>query len=100
MTQTVSSLDNTTAGSVIIPDGCYLVSVIQKETTGNKVTGGIKYGSTSGGDDIVFSMNMDANETERLLITDYKAPSTVYFDAVEDWAGATVDIHIVVDSLT
>ena len=100
MSQILESLNNTQAGSIDIPANCYLVSVIQKETAGQKVIGGIKYGSAIGLDDIIQSFNMDPNETERLLIENYKAPSTLYFDACIDWNGASVDLNIVIESLT
>jgi hypothetical protein len=96
----ISSLNSVAAGNITVPSGCYLREIIQIEKAGFKVLGGIKYGTTEGDDDLVASFNMDANSQDRISIDHYRTPSVVYFDAVDDWNGASVDIYIILGSLS
>lgn len=99
MEKVLSSSANTQKGSISIPSGCYLREIIQEETAGNKVIGGIKYGSSDGGQDIVAAFNIDPMEKDRIAIDGYVQPSVIFFDAVEGWNGASVDIYIIVGDL-
>ena len=87
------------AGSVAVPKGARIVKVIAHQQTANAVTGGIKFGSTSGAVDIVAALAVAG--TVDLIVTDlsilknaYAAAGSVFFDAVTGWNSAVVDIAI------
>ena len=96
----ISSLNNTSAGSIALPDGTYIQEIIQQEISGNVPAGGVQYGSAQGGSDIVQSFSLSANDTERVVIAGWAAPSAVYFDIPAGWNGANINIYIVVGSLS
>lgn len=88
------------AGSVQLPGGTYIDRIIIQETSGAAVTGGLKFGSTSGGTEIVtaqacgiacLTLLAETAITARV----FTAPTTVFIDAVTAWAGARVNVTIV-----
>lgn len=93
--KTLSLLSQTTAGSFTVPAGSYIVSIFQTKTDDFK--GGLKYGTTMGGDDVV-----GENQLERLDLStpvfSYDHDTEIFFDAVHSW-DYPVDIRVVLNAL-
>ena len=101
----ISALNVISAGSINVTSGHYIREILQFETAGNKVLGGIAYGNSLDINNnvipnIVGSYDCEANSSSKLIITDYRNPSTIYYNAGENWNGANVNIYIVLGSLT
>lgn len=91
-------------GTFIVPAGEYIESIVIEERGGNDVIGGIRFGLSHGEDNIVGCINVDANTlTPRVTLTippfSMSNPTTVYFDAVNNWNGALIDIYVVLKVL-
>lgn len=96
--QAVRVFSQTAAGTISIPPNAALVAVYARNNTANAVTGGIKFGTTLGGTDIIAALAVGANAlvAGTPLISDLSATAgTIYFDAVAAWNSASVDICVV-----
>ena len=89
------------AGSFNVPAGYAIQYVFIQNTTANAITGGLKFGTTAGGTDVVAAQAVGANAILSVLSADITkrifsrtAPQTVYFTAVTAWNSASVDIKI------
>lgn len=96
-------LTGTTAVQVgTLPPSTYIQHIIVNNTTANAVTGGIAFGSTSGGTDIVTALTCGANclaftldsaLSKRVFSTTAQQP--IYAAAVTAWNSANVTITVV-----
>lgn len=89
------------AGSVVLPISGYITSIVVTNTTANVITGGLKFGTTSGGVDIIATLGIGANAlafiTDALFlkrIFSVSATQTIFYDAVTLWNSAVVNINI------
>lgn len=88
----------TSATSTALPAGAIIQSITATNNTGNAVTGGLKFGTTAGGVDVVAALTVAASVISppaTLLLNRFAAAQTVYVDAVAAWNSASVDIKIV-----
>lgn len=85
------------AGNVAIPQYARITDITVRNQTANAVTGGIKFGTTNGGTDVIAALAVAASVVARdvsVLKTSYAAAGTLYFDAVTAWNSAVVDIIV------
>ena len=94
------------AGSFSVPAGFYIDQVVVKETANHAITGGLKFGTTNGGTDVIIALAVGAlglvKVTDAALlksIFSLTANQTIYFDAVSSWNSAVVDVYIVLKKL-
>lgn len=92
------------AGTIVIPANCYVEKVIVKNNTANAVTGGLKFGTTLGGVNVVAALAVGANvfvaANPLLSVFSTTATQTIYIDAVTAWNNANVDVTIVYGRLS
>lgn len=96
----------TSAGSFILPANCVLREVLVFNTTANAITGGLKFGTTVGGTDVVATLAIAASVaaflTDALMLKRFFSPTAtqqIFFDAVTLWNGANVNITILYENL-
>lgn len=89
----------TAAGSFMLPPGGVLRDIIVQNTTANAITGGLKFGTTAGGVDIVAALAVGANGlvfvTVALFLKRLFSASVaqqIFYDAVTLWNSASVQI--------
>lgn len=90
----------TAAGNFQLPSLAGLRQIYARSTNANAVTGGLKFGTTVGGVDILAALAMPGNSmvSGAPLITAIQTGArTISFDAVTLWNGASVDICAVYD---
>lgn len=94
-------LAQTAAGSTILPIGAQIVNIFLANSTANAVTGGLKFGTTSGAADIVAAQAVGANATTFVADASFllryfstSATQQIFFDAVGAWNSASVQIDI------
>ncbi len=101
----VSGADD--ANYFILPSaGAILRDIIVENTTSNAITGGLKFGTTSGGTDIVSALTVgadaDVHVTDAALLKKFfgmSSPQPIFFDAVTSWNSAEVNIYFVWDQI-
>lgn len=91
----------TAANSFFLPANAVIRDILVINTTANAITGGLKFGTTSGATDIVAALAVGANATtfvaDASLLKRYFSNSAVqqiFFDAVASWNSASVEIDI------
>lgn len=92
----------TSATSASLPSNSFISQIYVKANNANAVTGGLKFGSTSGAADIVAALVVAASVISppaTLLLTKFAAAQTVFIDAVVAWNSANVDITLVYGQL-
>lgn len=96
----------TSANNFVLPANCVLREILIFNTTANAITGGLKFGTTSGGVDIVTALAVAASVTafltDVLLLKRYFSPTSpqqIFFDAVTLWNSANVNITIIYENL-
>lgn len=79
-----------------IPAGGRISSIILKNTTTNAVTGGIKIGTTSGGEEVVATVAVGSGAyIDCTLVKNlFETKTSLYINAVTDWNGAYIDLII------
>lgn len=92
--------------SLVVPANAFIQQIIVKNNTANAVTGGLKFGTSSGAVDIVAALTVGASALifavdsailKRIFST--SATQQVFIDAVVAWNNANVDITIVYGQL-
>jgi hypothetical protein len=83
--------------SFAIPAKCYIDRIILFNTTGNAITGGLKFGTTLGAADVIAAVPVGPNASivvpnAQLLkaVFSLTLPQNIGIDAVTSWNGATV----------
>ena len=88
----------TAAGSFALQPNAVLVDIIVSNTTANAITGGLKFGTTAGGVDIMAALAVGANAIAPcvLLLRAFSrtAAQTIFFDTVTSWNSANVTIDV------
>jgi hypothetical protein len=100
---TTGVLTGTTSVLVgVLPPGSYIQHVIVQNTTANAVTGGIAFGTTSGGSDIVTALTVGANalvfvadSALKLRVFSTTLSQPIYANAVTSWNSANANITVV-----
>ncbi len=90
------------ATSAALPANSYISQIFVKNNSANAVTGGLKFGTASGGVDIVAALPVAASVytvPASLLLSRFPAAQTIFIDAVAAWNSANVDITIVYGQL-
>lgn len=97
----LQALAQTSAFSLVLPAKGVLLGVFIKNNNGNAITGGLKFGTTNGGVDIVAALavagsfighTFDAALLKRFFST--SATQQIFIDAVTLWNSANVDVSI------
>jgi hypothetical protein len=90
-------------GTFVIPAGEFITKIIIYETAGNDVLGGIRFGKSHGGGDVVGGILTEAGQFSLVPLTippfSMTDNVTIYFDAVRDWNGGMVNIYIFTESI-
>ncbi len=96
----------TAANNFILPANCVLRDILVFNTTANAITGGLKFGTTAGGVDIVAALAVAASVTafvtDALLLKRFFSPTAtqqIFFDAVTLWNSANTNITIIYENL-
>lgn len=97
--QAVQKKGMTAADTIQVPANSYIDKIIVKNNNGNAITGGLKFGTTAGGVDVVAALAVGANAfvaaNPLLSVFSKTAAQTIHIDAVTLWNGANVDVTIV-----
>jgi hypothetical protein len=87
--------------TIAIPYSWGIDSISFRNTTANAVTGGIRIGTTNGGNEVVTAQAVGANELVQILPQDIKkyffahnATTTLYIQAVTAWNSASVIMQV------
>lgn len=93
--------------SFAIPPGYSISSITIFNTTANAVTGGLKFGTTSGGVDVIAAQAVGANallvvaSADILLkVFSFSAAQTIHIQDVTAWNSASLNIYIELTRLT
>lgn len=85
------------AVSFVLPAGAFLTGILLGNQTANAITGGLKLGTTLGGNDVCTAIPVAANAfghvPEALIlkrIFSLITPQTIFVDAVTSWNGASL----------
>lgn len=106
--QSVKVAGVTAANSaIILPANAFIQSIIVVGNNANAITGGLKFGTTGGGVDIVAAMPVAGSTiqqiTDALLLKrlfSQSATQQIFFDAVTLWNSANVDVRILYNQLS
>jgi hypothetical protein len=106
ITQRILISGQTAANNFILPANCALVDIFVFNTTANAITGGLKFGTTSGATDIITALAVGASAfvftassalSKRVFSP--TATQQIFFDAVSAWNSANVNITIIYENL-
>lgn len=83
-----------------VPAGYMIEAIVIKNNTANAITGGLRFGSTDGGAQVITAQAVGANAYLRvadaaLLLAVFAAEQIVYVQAVTAWNSANVDLWVV-----
>ena len=88
-------------GTISVPAGHCIDFIAVNETNGADVTGGLRFGTTGGGTDIVAafacaanSLNVIADSSILKRVFSVSAAQTVFIEAVVAWNGASVNVYV------
>lgn len=87
----------TANSSTILPARAIISQIFAVNNTGNAVTGGLKFGTTNGGVDIVAALTVAASVASppaTLLLPRFATQQQIFIDAAISWNSANVDITI------
>lgn len=99
----VSSLKATSVtaanSTMVLPGRSYIMAIAVVNNTGNAITGGLKFGTTSGATDIVVALTVGANATTfiadaAILKRTFLSSQQLFFDAVASFNSANVDVTV------
>lgn len=92
----------TSAFTFDIPPGYYIAQIIVTNNTANAITGGLKFGSTLGGADVILAQAVIATAVVNVVDASFLkrrfakgVTQTVFVDAVTAWNSANVDVDVV-----
>lgn len=84
-----------------IPKGSFIKNILIHNTTANEITGGLRIGTTSGGQEVVSDTAIDANYINSLTLNktafSETADTTIYVQAVTAWNSASIRFIIDLD---
>jgi hypothetical protein len=99
--QRIRMTAQTAAGNFTLPANAFIRDIIVLNTNGNAITGGLKFGTSSGGVDVVAALTVGGNAlvwvTDALTLKRYFSSSSsqqIFFDAVTLWNSASVEIDV------
>ena len=87
--------------SIILPANAFILGIQFQNLTANAVTGGVRFGTSAGGTQIVTALTVgsnglghvtDANLTRRFFSS--TSPTTVFIEAVTAWNSAIVNFRV------
>ena len=91
----------TSNGSINVPRGYYIASIVLEETAGNAVTGGLNIATAPAGNDIVSAKALSANQTTYVTdaemlkrIFSISTSQTIYVEAASAWNSASVNLWV------
>lgn len=97
----LQALAQTSAFSLVLPIKGIILGVVIKNNNANAITGGLKFGSTNGGVDVLAALAVAANfighAFDAALLKRFfstSATQTIFIDAVVSWNSANVDVSI------
>ena len=90
-------------GTLVLPAGVMLRRIYFRNRTANAVTGGIRIGTSAGGNQVVSAQAIAANAVVSILptIEHYQAAAqTLFIEAVTNWNNADVDVLVTYEEIT
>lgn len=88
-------------GTFTVPSGMTIESIVFENTTANAVTGGVRFGSTNGGSEVVTAQAISANGVGQIMDANIllkffssTAQQILYIQAVTAWNSASVKFYI------
>lgn len=85
-------------GTVVIPQGAVVRSIVIRNNTANAVTGGVKVGTTDGGTDVLAAGAVAASALvvypPLIGAANTAAARTLYIQAVTAWNSASLDVCV------
>lgn len=106
MQQDISLLTQTAAASFFLPPSAYITGLMVQNKTANAITGGLKFGTTAGGVDIVAALAIAGSAfgfvTDALMLKRFfsaAAAQQIFYDAVVSWNSASVQIDVMYNQL-
>jgi hypothetical protein len=102
----ISNPGKTAAFTFNLPANCFITDIAIINNTSNAVTGGLKFGTTLGGNNIINTVAVLADDYTWVDDDDYiyriwdkAADQTIYVDAVTAWNSANLDVTILIAKL-
>ncbi len=96
----------TSNGTLTIPAGYALESIIVENTTANAITGGIKIGTSSGGTQVVTAQAVAGSALLKVAAADISlgvfstsADQILYIQAVTSWNSASINVWMTIRRL-
>lgn len=103
---TASAVARTDDFTLIVPAGHFIDRVFIINNTANAITGGLKFGTTSGATNVITTIAVGANAivmaTEAELALRFfskTAPQTLFVQDVTAWNSANIDVHLILQKL-
>ena len=99
--QQITLTGQTANGTVTIPAGYQILSIVVRNTTANAITGGLRIGTTAGATDVVVALTVGASALT--LVSDaamlkrafsVSSAQTLYLEAVVAWNSASINTTI------
>lgn len=105
-TRVIRKQASAAADFFVLPPRCVIDKIVVKNNTANAITGGLKFGTTLGGTDVISALTVGANaEVVTLYSAFAKLPFSttagqiIYYDAGTAWNSANVDMYILVKEI-
>lgn len=99
--QNIRLTTQTTANSFMLPANVLIRDVLVQNSTSNIITGGLKFGTTAGGVDVIAALAVGANAlafvTDATLLKRFFSATVgqqIFFDTVTLWNSASVQIDV------
>lgn len=106
LTEYIQALNQTTAGTITLPARARIIDIVVKNNTANVITGGLKFGTTNGGTEVVLALavgnaalTVPLASLILLRVFSLATSQVIYFDTVTSWNSAAVDITILFQRL-
>lgn len=95
-------LGATSGGSLTLPAKAYITHIRVKANNANAITGGLKFGTSSGAADVVATLAVAGSAlafaTDAIILKRWfseSATQQIFYDTVTLWNSANVDIEII-----
>lgn len=102
----IANLGKTNDFTFDVPANCFIADIIIINNTANAVTGGLKFGTTNGGTEVVTAVAVGASAYTHVLdsaltkrVFSKTAATTIYVQDVTAWNSANVDVNVIIGKI-